>query len=342
MKKARKFIYPFFFSLAFYLAFIVLALLINAFVTGDGYGGLGLFFIFLLAWCYLLVPLYCVKYTKLIKEEKLKYFYAAYNFVILSAIHTAGFIFNEDAFIFGLAFIAWVAIWTFVPLALRVAARKKKESEEVKQQDAQEKPCCETYRFLQNKKRRIIAICFSGLYLTSLVFSSEFFSMLTFQNSRYVLSLIPIIAIFIFLILANKSYPLKNLLLPIAFGVKLTGNLYTICSALFSSYVRFAGTLSLIISCVLSLILGAMFVGTILKEKGLFLLKYGALSCALITTVNYIRTLISWSAEFEGTLDLNFFWLHRDMFLQPILIVTFYIGLFILFQTKKTVCEIEI
>ena len=337
MKKARKFIYPFFFSLAFYLAFIVLALLINAFVTGEGYGGLGLFFIFLLAWCYLLVPLYCVKYTKLIKEEKLKYLFAAYNFVVLSAIHTAGFIFNEDAFIFGLAFIAWVAIWTFVPLALRVAAQKKKEMEE-----PEGKSCCETSPFLQNKKRRITAVCFSGLYLTSLVFSSEFFSMLTFQNARYFFSLIPIIAIFIFLILANKSYPLKNLLLPIAFGVKLTGNLYTICSALFSSYVRFADTLSLVISCVLSLILGAMFVGTILKEKGLFLLKYGALSCALITTVNYIRTLISWSGDFVGTLDLNFFWLHRDMFLQPILIVTFYIGLFILFQTKKTLCEKEI
>ena len=337
MKKARKFIYPFFFSLAFYLAFIVLALLINAFVTGDGYGGLGLFFIFLLAWCYLLVPLYCVKYTRLIKDEKLKYLFAAYNFVVLSAIHTAGVIFNSSAFIFALAFIAWVAIWSFVPLALRVAAQKKKESEETK-----ENHCCEKYSFLQNKKRRIIAVCFSGLYLTSLVFSSEFFSMLTFQNSRYVFSLIPIIAIFIFLILANKSYPLKNLLLPIAFGVKLTGNLYTICSALFSSYVRFADTLSLIISCVLSLILVAMFVGTILKEKGLFLLKYGALSCALITTVNYIRTLISWSGDFVGTLDLNFFWLHRDMFLQPILIVTFYIGLFILFQTKKTVCEKEI
>ena len=337
MKKAKKFIYPFLFSFGFYLAFIVLGLLINAFVTGEGYGGLGLFFIFLLAWCYLLVPLYCVRYTKLIEDEKLKYLFAAYNFVVLSVIHTAGFIFNEDAFIFALAFIAWVAIWSFVPLALRVAAQKKKESEEPK-----ETPCCEKYSFLQNKRRRIIAVCFSGLYLVSLVFSAEFFSMLTFQNSRYVLSLIPVVAIFIFLILANKSYPLKNLLLPVAFGVKLTGNLYTIYSALFSSYIRFADTLSLIISCVLSLIFGAMFVGTILKEKGVYLLKYGALSCALITTVNYIRTLFSWSADFVGTLDLNFFWLHRDMFLQPILLVTFYIGLFILFPAKKTLCENEI
>lgn len=339
MKKAKKFIYPFLFSLAFYLAFIVVMLLINTFVTGDGYGGLGLFFIFLLAWCYLLVPLYCVKYTKLIKDEKLKYLFAAYNFVILSAIHTAGVIFSRDAFLFALAFIAWVAIWTFVPLALRLAAQKKKEMEEAEGQE--EKPCCETNPFLQNKKRRIIAVCFSGLFLTSLVFSSEFFSMLTFQNSRYVLSLIPIIAIFIFLILANKSYPLKNLLLPIAFGIRLTSNLFNICSTIFSSYISYVGILNFVLSFVLCLIFGAMFIGTILKEKGLFLLKYGALSCALITTVNYIRTLISWSGDFVGTLDLNFFWLHRDLFLQPILLVTFYIGLFILFPTKKTLCEKE-
>ena len=79
MKKAKKYIYPFVFSIVFILFWIVVALTINATTSNEGYGGLGLAILILFAWLFIILPIYCIRYSKIILDEKLKFLFPFYN-----------------------------------------------------------------------------------------------------------------------------------------------------------------------------------------------------------------------------------------------------------------------
>ena len=63
MKKAKKYVYPFVFSIGFYVFYIILGTIINT-LDFEGYGGLGLFMLIIILWILVATPIFCFKYCK--------------------------------------------------------------------------------------------------------------------------------------------------------------------------------------------------------------------------------------------------------------------------------------
>ncbi len=80
--------------------------------------------LFLMAWIFVILPFYCVKYSKIIIGEKLKFLFSIYNCIVLGAIPILPFSLQNDGKVV-VGFFIWVAIWTIVPLILRVISAKK-------------------------------------------------------------------------------------------------------------------------------------------------------------------------------------------------------------------------
>ena len=127
MKKLKKFIYPFIFSIVFIVFWIAVALTINATTSNEGYGGLGLAILILFAWIFIVLPIYCVKYSKIIIDEKLRFLFPFYNAFILSFFYLIPFSLEDETYIYGFILFVWVALWTFVPLVIRLNSTKKQD-----------------------------------------------------------------------------------------------------------------------------------------------------------------------------------------------------------------------
>lgn len=128
MKKAKKYVYPFIFSIGFIVFWIAVVLIINATSSGEGYGGLGLAILILFAWIFIVLPIYCIRYSKIIIDEKLRFLFPFYNAFVLSFLYILPFNFEDETYIYGAILFAWVAIWTFIPLLIRLNSTKKQDN----------------------------------------------------------------------------------------------------------------------------------------------------------------------------------------------------------------------
>ncbi|MBO7215844.1 MAG: hypothetical protein J6V84_02480, partial [Clostridia bacterium] len=79
-----------------------------------------------LAWIIVLLPIYCIVYSKIIFEEKLNFLFSAYNSLTIIVSHILPFNLQGETIIIAL-FVFWVLFCNFVPLICRVAFRKYKE-----------------------------------------------------------------------------------------------------------------------------------------------------------------------------------------------------------------------
>ena len=125
MRKIKKYIYPIVFSAFFILILVIIGLVLNAVLERGNYAGSAMIVLFIALWALIVAPIYCVKYCKIIYEEKTKLLFAFYNCLVLTFSHTFLFIFNEGAFIYCIIFAAWVACWTVLPLLLRRYSDRK-------------------------------------------------------------------------------------------------------------------------------------------------------------------------------------------------------------------------
>lgn len=128
MKKAKKYIYPIIFSIGFVVSWIALVIIINTTFSGDGYGGLGLGMLILFAWLIFALPIYCIRYSKIIINEKLKFLFSAYNSLLIIVFHILPFNLQGEITIITL-FILWVLFWNVVPLICRLVCRKHEEKD---------------------------------------------------------------------------------------------------------------------------------------------------------------------------------------------------------------------
>ena len=128
MKKAKKYIYPLFFSIGFLVSWTALVEIINATSSGEGYGSLGLGMLILFAWLIIALPIYCIRYRKIIVNEKLKFLFSTYNSLLIIALHILPFNLQGETTIIVL-FILWVLFWNFVPLISRLISRKYEEKD---------------------------------------------------------------------------------------------------------------------------------------------------------------------------------------------------------------------
>ena len=131
MKKAKKYVYPFVFSIGFYVFYIILGTIINT-LDFEGYGGLGLFMLIIILWILVATPIFCFKYSKLIYEEKWKFLFIIYNSLVISLCLTGPFLISaipgNDANIIikiTLALFGWLALCTYVSYLIRINTIKE-------------------------------------------------------------------------------------------------------------------------------------------------------------------------------------------------------------------------
>ncbi len=132
MKKAKKYIYPFVFSICFFVTYIILAIVLNIVLPSGDYAGLAYAFIALIIWILVATPIFCFKYSKLIYEEKWKFLFIIYNSLVISLCHTGPFLISaipgNDAYIIikiTIALFGWIAMCTYVSYLIRINTTKK-------------------------------------------------------------------------------------------------------------------------------------------------------------------------------------------------------------------------
>ena len=129
MKKAKKNIYPILFSIGFLIFWILTVTIINETFKGDtGYGGLGIGLLLLFAWLIFGLPICCIRYSKIIIDEKLKFLFCAYNSLMIIVFHMLPFNLQGETTIIVL-FILWVLFWNIVPLICRLKSPKHEEND---------------------------------------------------------------------------------------------------------------------------------------------------------------------------------------------------------------------
>jgi len=132
MKKAKKYIYPFIFLICFFVTYIILLIVLEMVLPSGDYAGLAYAFNVLLIWIFIVMPIYCFKYSKLIYEEKWKFLFIMYNSLVISLCHTGPFLISaipgNDADIIikiTLALFGWIAFCTYVSFLIRLNTTDK-------------------------------------------------------------------------------------------------------------------------------------------------------------------------------------------------------------------------
>lgn len=126
MKKLKKFIYPFVFSICFFVTFIILMSVLEIVLPSGDYAGLAYAFFALILWILVIIPVYCFKYCKIIFSEKLIFLFGFYNSLVISLCLTGPFLISaipgNDADIIikiTLALFGWIALCTYVSFLIR-------------------------------------------------------------------------------------------------------------------------------------------------------------------------------------------------------------------------------
>ena len=122
MDKAKKFIYPFAFSLACALCFFtaVFPILANA-----GLGGAVFALGFLAILFFVIIPVYCFIYgKKLLLTEKRKYLFSLYNSFVLTLFYLLPLCTEGETYIYSLILFLWATGWSMLPLIIYKKAEK--------------------------------------------------------------------------------------------------------------------------------------------------------------------------------------------------------------------------
>ena len=320
MQKIKKFVYPFIFTFCFFAFFIILAIVLNIALPSGDYAGLGIAFIILAVWIWLIFPIYCLKYSKVIKDEKLKYLFATYNSLVVTITCILPFISEKIIFYFGAILFVWMEIWNVCPLVLSSISRKK-------QADliTEELPTS-THPLLQNKTKRTLVICFTLFYLLTQIIDQEFIKFVFFQNFTYIFPLFATTLILIFCVLKTEKYWWQKWLLPVAFGINLFYNGGSLLSNL--RYINYnienpLYFMQLIISFLILVAIIFMFMGSFFNFKYINLLKYGALAGCVLRLISSTPLII--------TLPI----LNLHLLIQCLAYILFYVGIFILATNKE-------
>ncbi len=130
MKKIKKYIYPIAFCAIFlilYPSFMLLLTKLISFPHGS-YAPAAWAVLFTLAWLIFALPIYCISYSKIIVDEKLKFLFSIYNSLLIIVLHILPFNLQGETTIIAL-FILWVMFWNIVPLICRLISRKHEEKD---------------------------------------------------------------------------------------------------------------------------------------------------------------------------------------------------------------------
>ena len=130
MKKTKKYIYPIGFSAIFLILYITFAILLTKVISFPhvSYAPAAWIVLFTFAWLIFALPIYCIRYSKIIMDDKLKFVFCAYNSLLIIAAHILPFNLQGEITIIT-RFILWVLFWNIVPLIFRLISRKHEEKD---------------------------------------------------------------------------------------------------------------------------------------------------------------------------------------------------------------------
>ncbi len=134
MKKAKKYIYPFIFSVTFlgsYILFVFLLSKVISFPHGS-YAPAALAVLYTFAWLIVALPIYCIRYSKIIIDEKLRFLFSAYNSLLIIVSHILPFNLQGETRTIT-HFVLWALFWNVVPLVWRLISRKYEEKDAEKE-----------------------------------------------------------------------------------------------------------------------------------------------------------------------------------------------------------------
>ena len=128
MNKIKKYVYPFAFLMGFFIFYMILVIILKAIFDDESYAGTVIGAFAILMTFVIIVPIYCLKYGNIIKNEKLKILFSAYNATVLSLPCILQFNFEDKTYIYAIFLFAWILFWSLLPLILRLDYCKNSES----------------------------------------------------------------------------------------------------------------------------------------------------------------------------------------------------------------------
>ena len=128
MKKLKKYIYPIIFSATFLASYIFLAFLLDKVISfpHGSYAPAACAVLYTFAWLIIALPIYCIRYSKIIIDEKLKFIFSAYNSLLIIVSHVLPFNLQGEITIIT-CFVLWVLFWNMLQLVFRLISRKYEE-----------------------------------------------------------------------------------------------------------------------------------------------------------------------------------------------------------------------
>lgn len=128
MKKTKIYLYPFIFSAVFIAIWITIGMIYNAI---DNLAlALLIQLVFFFVWVIVALPIYCIRYSKIIINEKSKFALSIYNSLLIMMTHILPLNLGETTG-FKL-FILWVLFWSLTPLILQLNKSKNQNDNENK------------------------------------------------------------------------------------------------------------------------------------------------------------------------------------------------------------------
>ena len=275
------------------------------------------------------LPIYCVRYSKIIIEEKLKFVFPIGNSLLIIASHMLPFNLKGETKTI-IHFVLWVLFWNIVPLICRLISRKHKEK--TTENEMQESGnSVKAFSSVKNK------VCFS--FVAFYVVFGFLYAFINFSGFSDLINafvgLIPSVLILYYLLFEDKEFKFKSIIFPLAFGIIAFRNLYIVAVSVIGTPQNILFEEKVIILFVLNAVLALFnilcFCGTVFKFKAWVLLKIGCISYILTTVVLQIYELfLAGGAEYIQMSPVNTLAL-----IKFFSIILFYIAIFIHSIGKK-------
>ncbi len=191
-----------------------------------------------------------------------------------------------------------------------------------------------------NSKRTLVAFVLIAVYCIFNVFST-FISNLKFSNIiNTFVSLIPIFLILCYLILEDKTFKFKKYIFPLAFGIIVYKNLYSVIISIVVTPKNLVFEKEFIILFVISLFLLVFnilcFIGTLLEFKLLILLKIGCIGYVLTILIMQIYEFVALGGmDYINSIPKEMLPINIISLVKYLSIILFYSGIFILPTNKE-------
>ena len=170
---------------------------------------------------------------------------------------------------------------------------------------------------------------------------STFIASLKFSNiTNTFVSLIPMFLILCYLILEDKTFKFKKYIFPLAFGIIVYKNLYSVIISIVGTPKNLVFEKEFIIFFVFSLFLLVFnilcFIGTLLEFKILILLKIGCIGYMLTILIMLIYEFVALGGmDYINSIPKEMLPINIISLVKYLSIILFYIGIFILTTNKR-------